>query len=93
MPAISRGVFIDNNCLFQQCHKLLDKALADLLENQHQTAEGSTVYLNSNRFSMWTLLFLNYMLQIGSMQFMRHEKALSVGCMCIPWIKNWIVAR
>ena len=64
MPAISRGVFIDNNCLFQQCHKLLDKALADLLENQHQTAEGSTVYFNSNRFSMWTLLFLNYMLQI-----------------------------
>ena len=50
MPAISKGVFIDNNCLFQQCHKLLDKALADLLENQHQTAEGSTVYFNSNMF-------------------------------------------
>lgn len=28
--------------IFQQCHKLLDKALADFLENTHQTAEGSS---------------------------------------------------
>jgi len=41
----------------KQCHKLLDKALADLLENSHQTAEGSTVYSNSTVFKISNKFF------------------------------------